>query len=188
MLVDKDSVEREALSSLGFESEDFEFHPVGQDGFMDETDEPGAGRVLVGDANNENSAWLDGLLLGTPDHRVKDDWVTDEDDPVPPPATPDEAKRFLRMFFVDRSMHYGGPIPERELLIPRHIEMVLRLELSDCIDIFYASLGEHGIKEQRTRIELFFALQKESHRIGVPRHRSGGLLLVWLRLCRGWEV
>jgi len=149
-----------------------------------------------------------------------DDWDGEGSEPLLDIATPDEARRFLTMFFDGREMYCGGPIPINELLETKNIEMVLRLELVDCIDIFYSCLSEvrfgldkdqwdrldelrnknslseddrhvlHqlGDKLRKSQTELFFDLQKQSFDLSIPRHHSGGILLVWLRLCMGFDL
>ena len=121
-------------------------------------------------------------------------------------------------------MDYGGPIPTAELTSEINIEMVLRLELVDCLDIFHSCLestlfGLHRsqksqlekfrqrnketsplTREERqlyswlrsrmkiNQTELLLRLQKEAYEMSIPRHHSGGLLLVWLRLCMGYDI
>ena len=166
--------------------------------------------------------------------------MTEESEPPPEPATPEEAIRFLTTFFRNRELHCGGPILVTELLSNRHIEMVLRLELSYCIDVFHECLesiyfglprrqrtclyrlyakvmaakakwGEdkHGEKEKMpdpldeaerklykwlrikmkiSHTELLKKLQKQSFDFAIPRHHSGGILLVWLRMCMGFDI
>jgi hypothetical protein len=177
LFVDKHHVEQDVLRSLSSQFAEVATFTCEKDG------EPCVGRVLVGELQDEEE-WEQ--TSGGVWTRELDDWVETEEPPKP--ATPEEAKQYLRLFFEGLSMHYGGPIPETELLQDRHVDMVLRLDLSDCIDIFYVSLAEHGVKEARRQIELFFKLQKRAFRLAIPRHRSGGLLLVWLYLRRGWDV
>ena len=175
-----------------------------------------------------------------PRRMVQDDWLTEETEPPPKPATKEEAMFFLTAFFRKRESHCGGPIPATDLLTNRHIEMVLRLELSDCLDIFHECLETlyFGLpKKQRTRLyqlhrrvrlaraewgkvpheekekmpdpldaaerklykwlrikmkishtELLKKLQKQSYDMAIPRHHSGGILLVWLRMCMGFDI
>ena len=170
----------------------------------------------------------------------REDWVTKDTEPPPPPATKEEAMYFLAVYFRDRQMDCGGPIPASELLSARNIDIVLRLELSDCFDIFHACLESVllglrrsqrvAVKNWRVRIaaakkkwelvphvegakmpdplkmnerklynwlrykmkvrhtNLLFKLQREAYELAIPRHHSGGLLLVWLRLCMGFDV
>jgi len=103
------------------------------------------------------------------------------------PATPEEAKKLLIRFFADKTMHFGGPIPINRLLEDRHVEMVLRLELMVCVDIFYLCLRGHRWKVEKS-LKLFFKLQEDAKKKEIPKKNSGGLLLVYLRLCKGYDV
>jgi len=118
----------------------------------------------------------------------------DDDEEIydpPKPSTPEECIEFLKAFFGNKQMHYGGPVPMALLLTDRHIDMVLRLDLDKCIKFFHKSLREQQCrrwKVLRNRTELFFKLQKESHDLNIPKHHSGGLLLVYLILCLGYSL
>ena len=170
----------------------------------------------------------------------REDGMTEDTEPPPKPATREEAMYFLTIYFRDRQMDCGGPIPLAELVSARHIDIVLRLELSDCIDLFHACLESSlfGLRRQQRQMvrawrrqiamakkvwdstthedgtkipdpltkderklynwlrykmkikhtNLLFKLQHEAYELAIPRHHSGGLLLVWLRLCMGFDV
>lgn len=120
----------------------------------------------------------------------------EEGEPVyipPKPSTPEECIEFLERFFANKQMYYGGPIPKNILLSERHVELVLRLDFDKCIKFFHKCLDEQQETNRRwrrleKRLELFFYLQKESHDLNIPRHHSGGLLLVYLILCLGYSI
>lgn len=221
--------------------------------FMDETsnfdlDGDIEGRVLITDVGRDEEEKHETNCQGI---HTSDDWP-DESAGPPPPATAAEATKFLVEFFGNNtegflSYHQGGPIPPKELVEARNVEMVLRLDLSNCIQFFYEGLDEvtyglqdkeilafvnlgvkkeeaaqlrkrlkkdggkgkdeikvacydvmtvterleyKSLKDRRDRqhMELFFKLQRHALSVGVPKHHSGGLLLVYLRLCMGVDV
>ena len=151
------------------------------------------------------------------------------------PATPAEAKSFLGMFFANKPFFATQKaIPLSMLLDQRHIDMVLRLEMSTCIQAFHSALEDQhyglesddllfvnimdkkmadraamaqrpplladldpteaerytAIMAERDKIhtKLFFDLQLEMRNLCIPKRHSGGLLLVWLRMCMGWDI
>ncbi len=117
----------------------------------------------------------------------------EDQEPEPPPSTPEQCEEYLCRFFAGRTMYCGGPIPERHLLRKKHVEMVLRIELSDCLDLFHVSLDENIHRNRRwksieNRVELFKKLEAQSAAQQIPKHHFGGLLLVYLILCKGYEL
>lgn len=122
------------------------------------------------------------------------DWPQEPEVP-PEPATEEEAQQFIvtfftadNTFFADKNYYLGGSIPTPEMVSEHNVQMVLRLNLVDCIDIFYQALKEIGVISSSEQIALFFRLQRECARLGIPKHHSGGILLVWLKLCRGFDL
>ena len=116
-----------------------------------------------------------------------------QSDEPPKPSTPEECADYLRRFFGQKRMHYGGPILDGILVTDRHVDMVLRLDLEYCVRFFHDCLDEQQEKypkwkDQKNRLTLFFRLQEEAHALRIPKHHSGGLLLVYLILCLGYKL
>ena len=116
-----------------------------------------------------------------------------DEEPEAPPSTPEQCEGYLRRFFEGKSMYCGGPISKNHLLCKKHVEMVLRIELSDCLDIFHYSLDENMDSDRQwksilNRVELFKELEANSAAQQIPKHHFGGLLLVYLILCKGYEL
>ena len=119
--------------------------------FMDETsnfDLGGdiEGRVLITDVGKDEKDEDERRETNCQGIYTSDDWAEESVGP-PQPATAAEATKFLVEFFGGNtegflSYHQGGPIPPKELVEVRHVEMVLRLDLSNCIQFFYEGLDE----------------------------------------------
>ncbi len=178
--------------------------PPGEDDFCDLAERLGDfDPEANGDDLNEAFLTVAGVTDGFQVQEAPDDPYTpppaprlpgeDEDDPPPPPSTPEQCEGYLRRFFAGKSMHCGGPISEHHLLSEKHVEMVLRLELSDCLDIFHDSLDENIHRNRRWRsirhrVELFKRLEAQAAAQQIPKHHIGGLLLVYLILCKGYAL
>jgi len=125
------------------------------------------------------------LIAVAPKSRILEDG--DEDDTPDESVTMEDAADFLTRFFEGKRWHCGGPIPKAVLLCDRHLQMVLRLEMNDCVDLFYEALG---VPKRFTRKEtkLLSSLLDEAYQKSIPKHHTGGLVLVYLRLCIGLDI
>lgn len=100
----------------------------------------------------------------------------------------DEIVGYLKMFFCDRKKINDSIITLGDILNERNIEMVSKFDLIGCIDMFYDILPFVGITDFSQKIKLFFELQKDAYEKGIPKEYSGGLLLVWLRVCHDLDI
>ena len=106
----------------------------------------------------------------------------------PPPTDENEAKKYLLKFFQNKTASFGGPVPVSDLLSERNLTLLCKLELRDCIDIFHLCLEENGWEDEQARVDEFYKIQHESKVLEIPKHYSGGILLVWLDICCGYSL
>lgn len=100
----------------------------------------------------------------------------------------DEAKHYLALFFANKQMYDGSLISADNLFAERNIQIMTRLNLEDCIPIFYSALEECGVDFEASRRLFVDELQVECARMRIPKFFLGGMLLVWLRLCKGLDL
>lgn len=102
------------------------------------------------------------------------------------PITREDAVKYIEEFFADKKWVHGGPIPKKELIQDRHVDMILSLEFHECVDFFYQSVEQiKEYNEFEPAKDLLIELQNNSCRLGIPKHHSGGLMLIYLILCQG---
>ena len=128
------------------------------------------------------------------------DWLTSmdsvaaEEGNIEKPATQDQLMGFLQRFFANKTRSFGGPINPAKLFAKRNIEMMQRLLLSDCLIAFHQCIETQknitAIHKftPRTRTMLYRQLEMEAFSLGIPKSKFGGILLVYLNLCLGYNV
>lgn len=101
--------------------------------------------------------------------------------------------RQISLFFEDKEMHYGGPIPKRILKTPHYINLLANIDLTKAIDLTYESLG---IREEELNdeddvpesVQKVINILGECARSGVAKEFAGGILLMYMELCEGIKV
>jgi hypothetical protein len=125
-----------------------------------------------------------------------------------------QVKHWIEVFFKDRKMHYGGPIPAAALYSPSNINQVMRLDVAP--GVLKANLmikynkgldlsikngfnfDEEEVKsakedEDASEFEIDDAsgviinLLQECGRLGIPKYFAAGLMVMALELCWGIE-
>lgn len=110
--------------------------------------------------------------------------ITDE---AVTPISHKDAELYLSSFFATKNMYYGGPISEQKMLTEYHIRIVRMLNLYDSIDLFLTYLAKNGWNRRKSS-ELFLRLQNDAFHSGIRKEHSGGLMLIYLSLCLGYEI
>lgn len=93
---------------------------------------------------------------------------------------------FLDKFFAKKSMHYGGPIPKNHLHTPDNFRLLRYLSLKSAIDIIDDSLKEH--RSQESLQQFFLTMQEKCFALAIPKHFVGGVLILYLRYCKGHDI
>lgn len=127
--------------------------------------------------------WLDGKLK-------------DNSNIAPERATKEEAALFLTRFFTNKKRSFGGPINPAVLLTNRNIELVLRMDLIEALPIYHKCLKEPAVYGHhrrspmsiRERAEHFINLSCSADKMQIPKENFGGILLVYLNLCLGFNI
>ena len=118
------------------------------------------------------------------EHGASDEWGTPTEDCGE--ATPQDATNYLARFFVDKTLHVGGPIPSHLLFSERHIEIVRRLELSICMEAFHLCMEENKVRGNH--VEMLMELLQDAREKELPKRNVGGLITVYLKLCKGLDI
>lgn len=96
---------------------------------------------------------------------------------------------YLLAFFSTVDYHLGGPIPAHTILQDRHIQMCLKLELAECIQMYYGAIEAYvGGMVTDAPLRDLLTLQNTCAAIRMPQRYSGGVLLVWLILHKGYDI
>lgn len=109
-------------------------------------------------------------------------------DVVPRNIGEDGCRQLLMRFFNDQQMHYGGPITAEVLYHPENVQIVQYMEFQQAVPIFYQCLKDNGIPGGKDQYKMLIKLQEEAHRKEIPKQYSGGILLVYLKLCKGYDI
>jgi hypothetical protein len=97
-------------------------------------------------------------------------------------------------FFVDKKMHYGGPIPQRLILSRNYIKLVANATICDCIDRAYEMLKNCGLNCESSEglvaedIRLVIGILEKCNKKHIQQRFAGGILLMYLEFCEGLDV
>ena len=103
---------------------------------------------------------------------------------------------YIIKFFVDKEMHYGGPIPVKMLLIEDYIRIVARHDIAASVDKAYFFLSKSGkydgVFKNENFVEddvgLVLKILDKMRVSGIPKCFRGGILLMYLEFCEGIEI
>jgi len=56
------------------------------------------------------------------------------------------------------------------------------------VGLFYDCLEENGWRDHEAQKDFLLQLQKDECECKIPKKYSGGLLLVYLNLCKGYNI
>jgi hypothetical protein len=98
------------------------------------------------------------------------------------------AEKFIFVFFHEKKMYCGGPIPWKILCSSSYITLVLNTNIIDGIKSAHRILqayGRIGNEFAKNDIECVQNILYLCALSGVPKQFSGGLLLMYLELVEG---
>jgi hypothetical protein len=107
-----------------------------------------------------------------------------------------EVKQTMEKYFSDKEAHYGGPIPNAMLFSKNNIELVARTAWGDMFEPAHKKLGLHKLdrfaspeenKKVNERVNHILDILSGMIKAKIPTHYCGGLLLLHLELCEGYE-
>jgi hypothetical protein len=108
------------------------------------------------------------------------------------------AKYYIEMYFRDKAMYCGGPIPKHMLYTDRYISAVLNLNVCNGMDIIYNAVGVNYTDEQMRHFErqgqlpddvkYVIYMFRELARAGIPKQFAVGILFIYLELCEGYKL
>lgn len=97
--------------------------------------------------------------------------------------TEKQALAYIELFFKSRTFYLGGPIPQYKFQNPEFIEWIRFASVSDCIQLAHVNFvaNKWGSDDDCTRVIL--SLQDQASQLKIPKHASGGLILIYQKLC-----
>jgi len=106
------------------------------------------------------------------------------------------AQTCIDKFFEGKEMHCGGRIPKKLLSSKNNVITIINSTVSEAAQVALKSLKAQGEIECSSDndgvvtedIKLILAIQKHARKCNVPKEFSGGLLLLYLEICRGVEL
>jgi len=107
------------------------------------------------------------------------------------------AEDYIRIFFTTQNLVSGGSIPKSLLKNPSYPPLVLNTEISDGINLAWEIMGQ-PTEKQRHRVEIvggvysnslvILRVIKDCTKLRIPKSFIGGILLIYLELCKGHEI
>lgn len=101
------------------------------------------------------------------------------------------AKEYIDLFFQDKELHCGGPIPKSMKYSRNFISLMLNTDILEGVDKTYEILerncwtsdgGEDAVsKEIRTVIDILNYCAS----LGIPKCFAGGLMIMYFEICEG---
>lgn len=108
------------------------------------------------------------------------------------------AKYYIDLFFKDKTMYCGGPIPNSFLYKDRYISAVLNLDICNGMDFIYDAIGAKYTEKQLRHLErqgqlpedvkYVIAKFRDLAKAGIPKQFAVGILLIYLELCEGFKA
>jgi len=107
------------------------------------------------------------------------------------------ASDYLKMYFAQRSLYSGGPIPPRLFDDPTYISHVLNMTVGDSAKLAHEFMGEPSDEESKevqkkggicSHVELVLSILNTCGEMRIPKCFIGGIVLAHLELCEGIEI
>lgn len=107
-------------------------------------------------------------------------------------------KIFIDNFFHDKELHCGGPIPKKLLYSSHYITMVINTTVSNGVLAAFKSIDRFSENENSENevndgtvtedMKTVLAIQDHACERRIPKEYSGGIMLMYLELCRGIQI
>ena len=107
-------------------------------------------------------------------------------------------RKYIDNFFHDKELHCGGPIPKKLLHSPHYIVMVINTTVSNAVIAAFKSLDHFAENENlddegndgivTDDMKTVIAIQNHTCERRIPKEYSGGVMLMYLELCKGIPV
>jgi hypothetical protein len=108
------------------------------------------------------------------------------------------AKHYISLFFQDKSLYCGGPVPQNMLHSSGVIKQVINTDICDGVDLIYKALGVQYTEQQLYKIERsgnlpddvkhVISLLNQCSRLGIPKCFASGIVLIYLDFCEGKKL
>jgi hypothetical protein len=107
----------------------------------------------------------------------------------------DEARREIQKFFNGKKFFCGGPIPNSYLMSDSSITLVVCTRWDEGVNLFYRLVAGTLVLVDDDEddsvgpdVAYFLSLLQETHRSNVWSKFRAGMILLYLKLCKGYQV
>lgn len=105
-----------------------------------------------------------------------------------------EVHAYIKDFFADKEMWYGGPVPAKSITTEKYIGLVLLTPLENAIDMIHEAwpardIHACGLAKLSThqRALHLMKVQKWCKDAGIPKEWSGGITVMYYEFCEGFK-
>lgn len=104
------------------------------------------------------------------------------------------ARVYITKFFADKSFHCGGKVPASIMFSEASLNMVVSTPFEEGIDLCHhylkyiqppAKANQYPINWQVVSV---IKMLKQVQKVGIPREMQAGLMLLYLKICKGISV
>ncbi len=101
----------------------------------------------------------------------------------------------MQKFFQNKFSYLKEPIPKDKLYTKQNLKIVANLDIMAACDIAYATLASKSKPRDLNSkgvvgwdVELILSLIREMKSLGIINEFRGGLILLYLKFCRGYTI
>jgi len=99
------------------------------------------------------------------------------------------AHEFVEKFFDGKSWFCGGPIPKKQLLDQKSLDLVIGTEFCYGMDLIYETFKKNNLLQDKHRdIKFVINSLKEAKKKSVPKVFQAGVVLLYLKFCKGLSL
>ncbi len=117
----------------------------------------------------------------------------------------EQTRDFIRKFFSDKEFFCGGSIPDRLMVSQENVELVEETSFADGAQLFHNNIDNAfsandnfdlkinplkmpGISVLNAARDLLLKIIEDMFHKGIPKPRTGGLLVLYLELVEGVKI
>lgn len=103
------------------------------------------------------------------------------------------AKHYIDLFFWDKQLPDGSPIPKSSLYDDSNIDRVMNTSVCNGVDIIYKMIdGQYSQKSRSGQIpddvKYITSLMQDCSKARIPKAFASGVVIMYLNLCKGYKL
>lgn len=96
------------------------------------------------------------------------------------------AAEFVEKFFAGKSWFCGGPVPKKQLLDQKSLDLVIGTEFCYGIELIYKTFKENNLLQEKHKdIKFVINAINETKKKSVPKLFQAGMILLYLKFSKG---